>query len=124
MNGNKYCPSSNVPSDVSMMIHVYEEKRLGTKKIEENCAKRNAVGKCGFFKRVNMKISLSCDVTLGRLVAGDQCFYQTPQHHIHSTYANAAVLSISLEQNQHINRCFITYELYHFQFQLTGSLAH
>jgi hypothetical protein len=48
MNGNKYCPSSNVPSVMSMMIHVYEQKGLETKKIEENCAKRNAVGNCGF----------------------------------------------------------------------------
>jgi hypothetical protein len=31
-----------------------------------------------------MKISLLWDVMLGRLVAGGQCFYQTPQHHIHS----------------------------------------
>lgn len=26
-----------------MMIYVYEQKEVGTKKIEENCAKRNAV---------------------------------------------------------------------------------
>jgi hypothetical protein len=71
-----------------------------------------------------MKFGLFWDVMLGRMVAGGQCFYQTPQHHIHSASANAAVLSISLEQDQHRNRCFITYELYHFHFQLTGSLAH
>jgi len=26
------------------MIHVYEQKGVGANKIEENCAKRNAVG--------------------------------------------------------------------------------
>lgn len=57
-----------------------------------------------FFKGVNMKISLFWAVMLGRLVAGVRCFYQTPQHHIHSVSANAAVLSISLEQDQHRNR--------------------
>jgi len=64
-----------------------------------------------FFKWVNMKISLFWDVMLGRLAASGQCFYHTPQQHIHSASANTAVLSISLEQVQYWNRCFITYEL-------------
>jgi hypothetical protein len=42
-NGNKYCPSSNLPGDMPMMIHVHEQKRVGTKKIEENYTKWNTV---------------------------------------------------------------------------------
>jgi hypothetical protein len=59
-----------------------------------------------------MKISLFWDVMLGRLVAGGQCLYKTPQQHIHSASVNTAVLSISLEQVQYRNRDYLLHMNY------------
>lgn len=75
-----------------------------------------------FFKGWNMKISLFWDVMLGRMVAGGQCFYKTPQQHIHSASVNTAVISISLEQVQYRNRD----SLLHTNYNIFSSnwLAH